>query len=296
MNLPVLILLVALLGYPLRKLLCLRANLKAAKESGLHYAICPAWAYFVPWIIASQLVLPLLRRLPRQWQGRWLELIEPEWAWKQSYAVCQKGGIGIGADTFLIVTPETNHFITADPAVINQITARRVDFPKPIKLYKGIEIYGTNVVTSEGHTWRRHRKNTVPPFGEKNNKIVWKESLFQASQMIRHWTKHSDDTGYLEDTKSCSRKSWGSLISALSHDTMRLSLYVISRAGFGVRCEWPGVKTSSSEDVMSANEIPKGHSMSYVDSLETLLLRIVALFILPAWSMSKSLFLVIDRG
>jgi cytochrome P450 len=275
MNLPVLVVLFVLLSYPIRKLLTLRANLKTARRSGLRYVVCPAFAYYVPWIICGQLVIPLLRRLPTQWQGQWLDLIEPEWFWKQAYAPYQKDGVG--ADNFLIVTPEVNHFVTADPAVINQLTTRRVEFPKPIKMYKGIEIYGTNVVTCEGQTWRRHRKNTAPPFGEKNNKVVWKESLFQASQMVRQWTKANPK----------SKQSWGSLVSGLSHDTMRLSLYVISRAGFGVRCEWPGAEASSGEeDVMSANEIPKGHSMSYVDSLETLLQRMLALFLLPASSMS----------
>ena len=279
MNLLLLVLPFALLAYPVSLLLSLRANLKAAKRSGLNYVVSLAFAYYIPWIVVGQLGLPLLRRLPKKWQGWWLDLSEPEWVWKQAYAPHQKDCMG--ADNFIIVTPQTNHFVTADPAVIHQLTTRRVDFPKPIKMYKGIEIYGTNVVTCEGQTWRRHRKNTAPPFGEKNNKVVWKESLFQASQMVRHWT--DADAAVARGTKSGSKKSWGALVSGLGHDTMRLSLYVISRAGFGVRCEWPGAEAGSGEeDVMSANEIPKGHSMSYVDSLESLLHRMLVLFMFPA--------------
>ena len=106
--------------------------------------------------------------------------------------------------------------------------------------------------------------------------------------MVRHWT--AADATASRDTESGSKKSWGALVSGLGHDTMRLSLYVISRAGFGVRCEWPGAETSSGEgDVMSANEIPKGHSMSYVESLETLLHKMLVLFMFPASWMSKFL-------
>jgi hypothetical protein len=279
MNLLIVVLLFALIAYPISLLLSFRANLKAAKRTGLKYVVSIAFAYYVPWIVIGQLCIPLLRKLPKQWQGWWLDLAEPEWIWQQAYAPFQKESIG--ADTFVIVTPQTNNLVTADPAVIHQLTTRRVDFPKPIKMYKGIEIYGTNVVTSEGQTWRRHRKNTAPPFGEKNNKVVWKETIYQASQMVRHWTEAG--AAAVPETKPGSEKSWGALVSGLGHDSMRLSLYVISRAGFGVRCEWPGMETGSGEkDVMSANEIPNGHSMSYVQSMETLLHRILALFMFPA--------------
>ena len=188
----------ALLAYPISLLLSLRANLKAAKRSGLNYVVSLAFAYYRPWIIFGQLCILPLRRLPKKWQGWWLDLSEPEWVWKQAYAPHQKDSMG--ADNFIIVTPHANHFVTADPAVIHQLTTRRVDFPKPIKMYKGIEIYGTNVVTTEGHAWRRHRKNTAPPFGEKNNKVVWKETLFQASQMVRHWI--DADAAVAQGTKS----------------------------------------------------------------------------------------------
>jgi hypothetical protein len=69
-----------------------------------------------------------------------------------------------------------------------------------------------------------------------------------------------------------------------------LSLYVISRAGFDVRCGWPGRESEGdAEGAVSATEVPKGHSMSYVDSLETLLLRMIVLFIFPTWLIGEFL-------
>ena len=51
---------------------------------------------------------------------------------------------------------------TADPAVISQITTRRNDFPKPTAIYRSLDIYGKNVVSTEGAIWRQHRKSHQP--------------------------------------------------------------------------------------------------------------------------------------
>jgi len=34
---------------------------------------------------------------------------------------------------------------------------------------EAVNIYGNNVVTTEGDEWKRHRKIVGPPFNEKNN-------------------------------------------------------------------------------------------------------------------------------
>jgi hypothetical protein len=224
-----------------------------------------------------------------------MRLIDPEFAWKEGYGIFYDSDIALKSDTIILVNPETNILLTADPAAISQITTRRADFQKPIAIYEGIDIYGKNVVTTEGTVWRRHRKNTIPPFGEKNNRVVWKESLFQATQMLQHWRNTSTENGQIQPN---SAKGWGAQVSSLSHDAMRLSLYVISRAGFDIRCEWPGQSTSAQEGVRSANEIPEGHQMSYMDSLETLLLSLITLLIAPIWllggnSASQSSYLAI---
>jgi hypothetical protein len=285
MNLPLLnIVLIALLYFPIRIVLRYRSNLNAAKVSGLPYSSTPFYFFNNLWMLASTVVLPTLTKiLPQKWQGRWLRLMHPDFAWREGYEAFHNSDISIGSDTFILTCPETNIFVTADPAVITQITTRRADFPKPIALYEGISVYGTNVVTTEGSTWRRHRKNTIPPFGEKNNRVVWKESIFQAGQMLQHWM----DSPSKEKDSALKPDRCGALVTEPNHDTMRLSLYVISRAGFDVRCQWPGQSSGSQEGAMSALEVPKGHKMSYMDSLETLLIRIIAVFIAPVWLLGK---------
>lgn len=56
-----------------------------------------------------------------------------------------------------------------------------------------LDIYGRNVVTSEGATWRLHRKITSRPFSERNNQLVHEESVRQALQMMESWELKSHD-------------------------------------------------------------------------------------------------------
>jgi hypothetical protein len=296
--------LLALLYYPIRKLYNFILNIRAARASKIPYVIAPVFHFNNLWLSVAGIILPILERLPARLKNPWIQVIAPNFAWEQAYGIFERNRVngGMSCDTFLVVNPETTFLVTADAAVINQITTRKNDFPKPVDMYDGIKIYGENVVTSEGRDWRRHRRITAPPFGEKNNRVVWQETLFQAGEMVRHWLEgksngHLEDAVKKQDTIAPGdikeeKKSLGSQVAELSHDTMRLSLYVISRAGFDVRCDWPGRESKEvKEGAMSATEVPKGHSLSYVDSLETLLLRMIVLFIFPSWFLSKLLLI-----
>jgi hypothetical protein len=296
MNIPIFnLVLLTLLYFPLRLLLRWISNLRAAHRSRIPYVIVPVIPYQVFWQTINPLLLPLLHKLPPALTHPWIRLIDSNFAWIDAYGIFQRPRAqgGAGADTFLMVTPQTNYLLTADREVISQITTRRNDFPKPVELYAGIAIYGGNVVTADERGWRRHRRITAPPFGEKNNRVVWVESLFQAGEMVRYWREGKGEEGKPAATaavveEKSEGKGLGVLVGELSHDAMRLSLNVISRAGFDVRCGWPGGESEGdTEGSMSATEVPKGHSMSYVDSLETLLLRLIALFVFPIWVLGE---------
>ena len=167
---------------------------------------------------------------------------------------------------------------TADPAVISQITTRRNDFPKPTAIYQSVDIYGKNVVSTEGAVWRQHRKATSPPFTEKNNHLVWSESIDQASDMLASWTG-PDGKGNLT-------------VDRVMDDTMRLSLYVISRAGFGRKLEWPSIDMKTDVDVNYVDnskiqngetDRDRGHSMSYTYAIHCLLDNILMQLLMPRW-------------
>jgi len=72
-------------------------------------------------------------------------------------------------------------------------------------------------------------------------------------------------------------------ISDIPAATMRLSLYVISYAGFGVKLLWPHEETEE-------KELPEGHKMGYKEALSTLLENILVVMLLPRWFLSRSPF------
>src|SRR4051812_22699629 len=107
----------------------------------------------------------------------------PEWLWRYDYDLFSQFG-----DTFMTVTPANCHIFTADREVVAQISSRRDDFPKPAWMYRTINMFGRNVVTTEGAEWKFHRKVTSPSFGEKNNSLVFDETIRQGRQLLKNWT------------------------------------------------------------------------------------------------------------
>lgn len=53
----------------------------------------------------------------------------------------------------------------------------RARFPKPVGDYAFLRIFGDNIVASEGDDWKRYRRVSAPAFSEKNNKLVWDETV-----------------------------------------------------------------------------------------------------------------------
>lgn len=157
------------------------------------------------------------------------------------------------------------------------MTTRQVAFPKPIKDYKVLDVYGRNVVTTEGPEWRMHRKATAPGFNEKNNALVFTESVAQAQGMIRKW---------MDGSEKSSRT-----LKDIPADSMRVALHIISAMGFGVRLLWPG-DVFSTEDKESGlihmSDEPEGrHTMSFEKALATVLDDIFFIMLMPRWLLSK---------
>ena len=240
-------------------------NLAAAKASNIPYVIVPVYHINRTWLLTQRIWLPYIRKLPARWTESWIDLVKEDYAWSSRYSLHKKLG-----DTYITVAPGGNILTTADASVISQITTRRNDFPKPIKIYGSLNIYGKNVVTTEGQEWRHHRKVTSPPFAEKNNHLVWSETLHQAQAMTKGWMGESNNRSQTVNT--------------IAEDTMKLSLNVISRAGFGVRSSWTGAsneKPQVNDDGKAQRTFGKGHTMSYDNALASLLDNIVFILLLP---------------
>lgn len=195
--------------------------------------------------------------------------LHPEWNYLYGHLPFEK----YNTDLILMVSPQKNHLFVASAASISQIVTQRTQFPKPIEIYEGIDLYGKNVVSLEGSAWRLHRKITAPSFGEKNNELVWQETLVQARELVRDWGV--DKT-----------------VKDPAAGTMTLALHVISAAGFGVRATWPHQESAQVQDKgelsrFSGNKPMDGLSMSYKESIQSLLDNLIWLPMLPKWFLGR---------
>ena len=78
-----------------------------------------------------------------------------------------------------------------------------------------MDVYGPNVASADWHAWARQRKVVAAPFNEGINTFVWTESLSQARDMLRSWTRYGR-TG----------------VPGVAMDTRMLSLDVLAATGF----------------------------------------------------------------
>lgn len=87
--------------------------------------------------------------------------------------------------------------------------------------------------------------------------------------------------------KKAESKNIGAVVEELAKDSMRMTLHIISRAGFDVQCLWPGVPSTQKidDEVIRTGEVPTGYDLSYVDALQELLHLIFIPLLTPEWLM-----------
>ncbi|KAK0214879.1 hypothetical protein IW262DRAFT_1278161 [Armillaria fumosa] len=124
---------------------------------------------------------------------------------------------------------------------LKDITNARVSFSKPLFLYQPLPTFGSNIVVSEGNTWKKYRKIKASAFSDRNNRFLWEESLNATKDLINTvW--NDKDVVEVEDVVNF---------------TLQIALHVISDiAGFGhIRMNWQAELT-----------VLPGHTMSFHDT------------------------------
>ncbi|KAK0184547.1 cytochrome P450 [Armillaria mellea] len=114
-----------------------------------------------------------------------------------------------GWDIVACVTafPARIEFLVADTTIIKDITASRALFPKPVSMFQRLSIFGPNVVTSEGDTWRKYQKIKLLKIMENLINTVWKnQDVVEVEHMV--------------------------------DVTLLIALKVIGMAGFGCKIDW----------------------------------------------------------
>ncbi|KAH8166255.1 hypothetical protein CIB48_g2019 [Xylaria polymorpha] len=217
-------------------------NIQAAKMIGLPFYLSP----FDPVDEFSQVFsfiwIPLWKLIvPKKFWDPIIEACYPGWSYRLGYSIFEK----LGHDTFIIVSPRRISFTTANPDIIHQITSKRDAFPKSLESYTLLSLFGHNIITTEGHAWRMHRKLTAPSFNESTLIRAFDESIHQAQGLIKHWTR--------------SRKV--KTITTIEQDTLNMAFNIISYLGFGFRIYWSHEKAMSEANFHTIKK-------SYVDEPE----------------------------
>lgn len=186
-------------------------------------------------------------------------------------------------ETFFLVSPGRLMLLTDNAETIRTITLKREQFPKWTAVYNILRQFGENVLTTESSIWRMHRKVTSPSFNERNAALVFREAIVQTQGMLRMWTGPEGNT----------RKE---PLNSLQRDTMRLALNIISYVGFGMQLLWPGETHAAGTDPKllkyGSHEPSVGHHLSFTDTMEFLLERLLVLLILPRWILREYSFVL----
>lgn len=165
--------------------------------------------------------------------------------------------------SFMSVSPNGLHFHTANAEIIKEITDKPKSFPKPIHQYALINIFGENIVGTEGNEWKRHRKVASPQFSEKNNELVHKSTIETGTAMIESWIQRFGDKPARVD---------------VVQDLQLFSLSVFSEAAFGKRIQWP------KEDEPKAKPTDE---IGYRESIMTVAENMALYVALPSWILPK---------
>lgn len=265
-------------SYALYSLLCLIRNIRIAKNIGIPVVWSPISPFNPFWIIFNKRLSPIIQRLPLS-LGSWTQHDALDWTWVDRAHGDSQVHEKLG-DTFAHATPREIEIHTRDPAVADEVLRKRAnEFPKishyASKLHPDflkvsskrcllttiitevLDFLGMSLVSSDGEDWVRHRRATVSTLSDRNNRLVWTETVRQTQQMIQHYFSASS----------------GRIIDPVE-DVREVYLHVFTGVCFGVKYDFRQA---------AEKYIPQGHARSYKDCLHTSLKDLLILRLVPKW-------------
>lgn len=172
----------------------------------------PAWMY-------NRIVLSVYGVEFYQKDQPWREYVEP-----QLKANPKLRGEG---KSYILVTSGRLELWTYDVEVAKQVTSRPSDFPQFDAASFVMSVFGTNVLTTDGAEWSRHRRIVAGAVTERVSPIVWSESLRQTRALLASIASKSENA----TPGSGSTNTMFDLIK-------RVTIHVLYAAGMGNRQEF----------------------------------------------------------
>lgn len=189
-----------------------------------------------------------IKRLPN-FLSWWFDYSRFSWTQDHRWHPHEKYG-----DIFVITSPRGNEIMVNDPQACYDVQAHYKQWIKPQNLYDIFETFGRGVISANGDDWQRQRRIINPAFRESVHKLVWEESIKQATQMLDVRTNQHGGQGTIDDIRK---------------DSVLIALHVLSSAGFGHTHDFSG----------GLRQVPEGHKKSFSESLMYLLSNILLVFL-----------------
>eukprot|EP00158_Paraphelidium_tribonemae_P007387 Partr_v1_DN28228_c2_g1_i1_m75687 putative cytochrome P450 len=204
-------------------------------------------------LLNSQSLLLQLNIVPK-----WLCPMQDGVLWRQPPSELYKD---CHDDIHCHVSPLGALMTVANAEVAKEMCNNKVDFTKPIEIYGVLDLFGPNIVTTLGDVWKKHRRVLGPSFGETNNRLVHEQTLKLTRQMMDGMSRDILKTG----DKSA--------IVDLGPAMVKMTLLVISSAGFGVNVNWD-----------ETDVVPDGHKLSYHQAIDIVDMNTLLRIMTPKWA------------
>ncbi|KAJ7689403.1 cytochrome P450 [Mycena rosella] len=146
----------------------------------------------------------------------------------------------------------------ADAQAIKTVASESTIFQKDVEAYEALNIYGQNMVGTEGADWKRHRRVANPAFNDQRIRLD-RDSARRKRVVEEMNTKLNTDSSLTIDA---------------TEDLVQVTLLVIASAGFGRRASWQ-------ED--SAGAPPPGHTRAFRAAVSSALARLFTRVLTPQW-------------
>lgn len=127
------------------------------------------------WIITHKTFLPWIKNWPFG-LGDWVLYSGTTSIFTNRYKLHERHG-----PAYVVATPNEVALFIDDPELAEEVMSKRKDLIKSERMGTALNLFGPNVVTTDGEVWARNRRITTPPFNERISNNIWKESLAQAT-------------------------------------------------------------------------------------------------------------------
>ncbi|KAJ3032181.1 UNVERIFIED_CONTAM: hypothetical protein HDU68_000020 [Siphonaria sp. JEL0065] len=152
--------------------------------------------------------------------------------------------------TFVVCDPYNSIAYIGDSSLCREVLATRSKEFGKID-YSALNVFGKNIVTTEGKEWRKHRRIAAPAFSEENNLLVHETTISLAERMFSAWQQESIHGPNM-------------LQVDVSNNMTEFALSVFSSAGLGIDIPW-----HTEADSIAA--LTNGHKLTFKKSLEIVL-------------------------